>query len=151
MTPTCVGDILEDISDLTGENDKFTISDKLWLGHKKRKMMHKQKGNGFGYTLVNKTSKYTNTSSARYYKDGSEILLDQSEYGKNTRKLTPRECARLQGFPENYIIDAVSKVQIYKQFGNSVCMNVINPIAESIVSTIKELKISTKQLTLELD
>ena len=150
MTPTCVGDILENISDLEEENDKFTISDKLWLGHKKRKMMHKKKGNGFGYTLVNKDSKYTNTLSARYYKDGSEILIDQSEYGKNPRKLTPRECARLQGFPEDYIIDAVSKVQIYKQFGNSVCMNVINPIAESIVSTMKKLKISTKQLSFKL-
>jgi DNA (cytosine-5)-methyltransferase 1 len=150
MTPTCVGDILDDISNLEEENDKFTISDKLWLGHKKRKMMHKKKGNGFGYTLVNKDSKYTNTLSARYYKDGSEILIDQSEYGKNPRKLTPRECARLQGFPENYIVDAVSKVQIYKQFGNSVCMNVINPVAESIVSTMKKLKISTKQLSFKL-
>ncbi|MBF4444057.1 DNA cytosine methyltransferase, partial [Vibrio anguillarum] len=74
--------------------------------------------------LYNACSEYTNTISARYYKDGSEILIDQSEVGKNPRKLTPRECARLQGFPEDFIVDVVSQGQIYKQFGNSVCMKV---------------------------
>ncbi|MFP6833520.1 MAG: DNA cytosine methyltransferase, partial [Porticoccaceae bacterium] len=72
---------------------------------------------------------YTNTSSARYYKDGSEILIDQSKLNKNPRKLTPRECARLQGFPEEFIVDAVSQGQIYKQFGNSVCINVVEAVA----------------------
>lgn len=116
--------------------DVYTISDKLWAGHKKRKEGHKTKGNGFGYSLYNAESEYTNTISARYYKDGSEILIDQSELGKNPRKLTPRECARLQGFPEEFIVDAVSQGQIYKQFGNSVCMKVIEAVAEQMVEAI---------------
>lgn len=136
-TKTRVGDILEDLTDISIADDKFTISDKLWEGHQKRKAEHLEKGNGFGYSLFNADSEYTNTISARYYKDGSEILIDQSELGKNPRKLTPRECARLQGFPENYIVDAVSQGQIYKQFGNSVCMNVISAVADSMVSFMK--------------
>ncbi|MGR5321157.1 DNA (cytosine-5-)-methyltransferase [Vibrio sp. DNB22_19_1] len=142
-TPTRVGDILQSQIELTEDEarfgkDRFTISDKLWAGHKKRKEGHKSKGNGFGYSLYNHDSEYTNTISARYYKDGSEILIDQSNIGKNPRKLTPRECARLQGFPENFIVDAVSQGQIYKQFGNSVCMNVINAVAEQMVITLNK-------------
>ncbi|QJR81062.1 DNA (cytosine-5-)-methyltransferase [Alteromonas pelagimontana] len=136
-TKTRVGDILEDLTNISIADDKFTISDKLWEGHQKRKAEHLEKGNGFGYSLFNADSEYTNTISARYYKDGSEILIDQTELGKNPRKLTPRECARLQGFPENYIVDAVSQGQIYKQFGNSVCMNVISAVADSMVSFMK--------------
>lgn len=136
-TKTRVGDILEDLADLSPEDDKFTISDKLWDGHRKRKAEHLEKGNGFGYSLFTAESQYTNTISARYYKDGSEILIDQSELGKNPRKLTPRECARLQGFPESYIVDAVSQGQIYKQFGNSVCINVVSAVAHSMISFIK--------------
>ncbi|MFF6012260.1 DNA (cytosine-5-)-methyltransferase [Rahnella sp. R3(2024)] len=137
MLPTKVGDILEDLSGLSGSEDKYTISDKLWAGHQKRKLGHAQKGNGFGYSLFDENSEYTNTISARYYKDGSEILIDQSPQGKNPRKLTPRECARLQGFPEEYIVDAVSHGQIYKQFGNSVCMNVIHAVSEQLVKAMK--------------
>ncbi|RWU07969.1 DNA (cytosine-5-)-methyltransferase [Pseudidiomarina gelatinasegens] len=133
-TPTLVGDILEDLSELSCDEDRYTISDRLWSGHKKRKEEHQEKGNGFGYSLVRQDTKYTNTISARYYKDGSEILIDQSGLGKNPRKLTPRECARLQGFPEEFIVDAVSHGQIYKQFGNSVCMNVVRAIATEMVS-----------------
>ncbi|HEM5071668.1 TPA: DNA (cytosine-5-)-methyltransferase, partial [Streptococcus suis] len=81
-------------------SEKYTISDKLWEGHKRRKEEHKKNGNGFGYSLFNAESPYTNTLSARYYKDGSEILIEQS--GKNPRKITPREAARLQGFPEEF-------------------------------------------------
>ncbi|WP_100644076.1 DNA (cytosine-5-)-methyltransferase [Alteromonas facilis] len=136
-TKTRVGTILEDLKEISAADDKFTISDKLWEGHQKRKAEHLEKGNGFGYSLFNADSEYTSTISARYYKDGSEILIDQSELGKNPRKLTPRECARLQGFPENYIVDAVSKGQIYKQFGNSVCINVISAVADSMVSFMK--------------
>ncbi len=128
-TPTRVGDILEDLSNIDSKDDKFTISSRLWEGHQRRKDGHKSKGNGFGYSLFNAKSEYTNTISARYYKDGSEILIDQSELDKNPRKLTPRECARLQGFPEEFIVDAVSQCQIYKQFGNSVCVNVIEAVA----------------------
>ncbi|WP_256680367.1 DNA cytosine methyltransferase [Morganella morganii] len=118
------------------KKDRFTISDKLWAGHQKRKREHKARGNGFGYCLFDKNSEYTNTLSARYYKDGSEILIDQSREGKNPRKLTPRECAGLQGFPENYITDAVSQGQIYKQFGNSVCMTVVEAIAEKLTAAL---------------
>jgi len=135
MTPTSVGDILEDDS-IIEEDDRYTISNKLWEGHQKRKAAHKEKGNGFGYTLYNKDSVYTNTLSARYYKDGSEILIDQSHLCKNPRKLTPRECARLQGFPENFVVDEVSHGQIYKQFGNSVCVNVIRSVALQVIKTM---------------
>ena len=134
--PTKVGNILEDISFLPDDKDKYTISDKLWLGHQRRKAQHKSKGNGFGYSLYNRNSDYTNTISARYYKDGSEILIDQSERNKNPRKLTPRECANLQGFPKNFIVDAVSHGQIYKQFGNSVCTKVIEAVAIQMRTTM---------------
>lgn len=138
MRPTRVGDILENLDDLAEADDKFTISDKLWAGHQRRKAAHKSKGNGFGYSLYKADDCYTNTISARYYKDGSEILIDQSEKRKNPRKLTPRECANLQGFPKDFIIDAVSKGQIYKQFGNSVCMTVIHAVAEQIHQTMMQ-------------
>ena len=127
-TETCVGDILEHDVD-----KKYTISDKLWAGHKRRKRENKLKGKGFGYGIVNRYSKYTNTISARYYKDGSEILIEQKN--KNPRKLTPRECARLQGFPDNYKIP-VSNTQAYKQFGNSVPVNVIEKVCENILKNL---------------
>lgn len=133
LTPTRLGDILEDSEML---DPKYTLSEKLWSGHQRRKEEHKEKGNGFGYSLFNADSPYANTISARYYKDGSEILIDQSHLGKRPRKLTPRECARLQGFPENYIVDAVSDAQAYKQFGNSVCMTVIRAIATQMITAI---------------
>lgn len=125
-----VGDILEDTPDA-----KYTISDKLWQGHLRRKAEHEQKGNGFGYSLFNAQSEYTNTISARYYKDGSEILIEQKN--ANPRKLTPLEAARLQGFPDEIVVKArrrgVSDVQLYKQFGNSVAVNVIRKIAEKMI------------------
>lgn len=125
-----LGSILENNVD-----SKYTISDKLWEGHKRRKDMHKEKGNGFGYSIYNEKSLYTNTLSARYYKDGSEILIEQSN--KNPRKITPREAARLQGFPENFIIP-VSDTQAYKQFGNSVCVATINAISLKILKILDE-------------
>ena len=97
---------------------------------------HKQKGNGFGYSSFNASSSYTSTISSRYYKDGSEILIEQE--GKNPRKLTPREAARLQGFPDNFIVDAVSISQIHKQFGNSVAVPVVKAVARSIVKHLEE-------------
>ncbi|CDT14629.1 DNA (cytosine-5-)-methyltransferase [Vibrio splendidus] len=141
-TPTRVGDILQSEAELAADQhehgkDRFTISDKLWEGHQKRKAEHETKGNGFGYSLFDSESEYTNTISARYYKDGSEILIDQSHLNKNPRKLTPRECANLQGFPKEFDVTAVSQGQIYKQFGNSVCMNVIHALAEQMVKTLK--------------
>lgn len=123
---TRVGDILEDNAQVDA---KYTISDRLLAGHKRRLAGHKQKGNGFGFSVFTPDSPYTNTISARYYKDGSEILIDQSDIGKNPRKLTPQECARLQGFPAEFNVDAVSDCQNYRQFGNSVSVPVIEAIA----------------------
>lgn len=130
--PTRVGDILDDIVD-----EKYTISDKLWSGHKRRKELNKLNGKGFGYGLFNKDSAYTNTISARYYKDGSEILIEQEN--KNPRKLTPREAARLQGFPEEYVIP-VSDAQAYKQFGNSVAVPVIKAIAMEMKKVLNKIE-----------
>jgi len=137
-TKTRLGKILQTPKQLAKLDDRYTISDKLWAGHKKRKKEHLNKGNGFGYSLFNHDSEYVNTISARYYKDGSEVLIDQSDIGKNPRLLTPRECARLQGFPNDYIVDAVSHGQIYKQFGNSVCVNVITAVAEQMRKALKK-------------
>lgn len=133
-TPTRVGDILDDS---TLVDAKYTISEKLWDGHRRRKAEHVNKGNGFGYSLFTPNHTHTNTLSARYYKDGSEILIDQSELNQRPRKLTPRECARLQGFPENYIVNAVSDVQAYKQFGNSVTVPVIRAVAAQLLAALK--------------
>tara|TARA_B100001093_G_scaffold494553_1_gene538096 strand:- start:39 stop:1262 length:1224 start_codon:yes stop_codon:yes gene_type:complete len=124
---TRVGNILE-----KNVLEKYTISQKLLDGHIRRKEKHLIKGNGFGFSLFNANSEYTNTLSARYYKDGSEILIDQSDIKNRPRRLTPRECARLQGFPEKFIVDAVSDVQIYKQFGNSVTVPVLIAVGKSI-------------------
>ena len=114
-------------------DEKYTISQKLLDGHIRRKKEHREKGNGFGFSVFKPDDKYTNTISARYYKDGSEILIDQEEIGRRPRKLTPRECARLQGYPEDFIVDAVSDVQAYKQFGNSVSVPVIHAIASEML------------------
>ena len=108
---------------------KYTISDKLWTGHKRRKKEHREKGNGFGYSMFDENSEYTSTMSARYYKDGSEILIKQKN--KNPRKITPREAARLQGYPKTFKI-TVSDTSAYKQFGNSVAVPVIIAIAKEI-------------------
>lgn len=148
--PTRLGDILEDLSNISHQDDCYTISDKLWEGHQRRKLEHGVKGNGFGYTLYNHDSPYTNTLSARYYKDGSEILISQEDLGKNPRKLTPRECARLQGFPEDFIVDAVSQGQIYKQFGNSVCVKVIEALAKQMVECLEAAETISKNSQIEL-
>lgn len=110
-------------------NDKYTLSDKLWAYLQAYAAKHKAAGNGFGYGLNGPQDK-ARTLSARYYKDGSEILIKQE--GKNPRRLTPRECARLMGYdtrrtPE--MIIPVSDTRAYKQFGNSVVVPVIGEIA----------------------
>jgi DNA (cytosine-5)-methyltransferase 1 len=135
-TPVKLGDILEKNVD-----PKYTLSDALWEGHQRRKREHLEKGNGFGYSLFNNNSTYTSTISARYYKDGSEILIEQK--GKNPRKLTPREAARLQGFPDTFKL-ASSDTQMYKQFGNSVAVPVIQALAKSVVEKIDDIA-STKK------
>ena len=109
----------------------FTISDKLWKGHINRKKRNKDNGKGFGFKLTYPTDKCTNTISSRYYKDGSECLIYQG-LNKNPRKLTPKECFRLQGFPEKFIISS-SKVEAYKQAGNSVPVKVIEKICINIL------------------
>lgn len=121
---TRVNDIL-----INDPDEKFTISDKLYAGHIRRKKEHAEKGNGFGFSLFHRDSKYVNTISARYYKDGSEILISQPD--KNPRKLTPREAANLQGYDEKFIISE-SNVQAYKQFGNSVSVPVIRILFNEI-------------------
>jgi len=125
---TRVGDILENKPD-----PKFTISDKLWSGHQNRKANNAANGKGFGFGLVNEESQYTNTISARYYKDGSEILIAQK--GKNPRKLTPREAARLQGFPDLFK-PSESNMQAWKQFGNSVTVPVVAAVANRITKLL---------------
>jgi DNA (cytosine-5)-methyltransferase 1 len=111
---------------------KYTLSDKLWNYLQDYAKKHKAKGNGFGFGLANLDG-ISRTMSARYYKDGAEILIPQE--GKNPRRLTPRECARLQGFPDNFIIP-VSDNQAYKQFGNSVVMPLIQAVGKNIVKEI---------------
>ena len=98
----------------------------MWDYLKAYAAKHRAKGNGFGYGLVDKNS-IARTLSARYYKDGSEILVSRGE-NKNPRRLTPRECARLMGFPNDFRIP-VSDTQAYKQFGNSVAVPVFSKVA----------------------
>lgn len=114
------------------ETTPYVISKKLWAGHQRRKEQHLANGNGFGYSIFDETSEYCNTISARYYKDGSEILVNQAGHIR-PRKLTPREAARIQGFPESFHISSVSTAQAYKQFGNSVAVPVIDAIARKML------------------
>ena len=125
-----VGDVLESQTD-----PYFTISDRMWEGHQRRLQEHRNKGNGFGYSLFDKKDEYVNTISARYWKDGSEILIAQKN--KNPRILTPRECARIQGYPEKFQPHE-SKRYAYQQFGNSVAVPVIFAIAQQIRIALKE-------------
>ena len=118
-------------------NNKYTLSDKLWAYLQAHAAKHKAKGNGFGFGLA-KPSETSRTLSARYYKDGSEVLIYRGK-GKNPRRLTPRECARLMGYPDNFVIP-VSDTQAYKQFGNSVVVPVIAEIARVMKPFILALK-----------
>ena len=111
-------------------NEKYTLSPKLWNYLKDYAAKHKAKGNGFGFGLVTEKD-IARTLSARYYKDGSEILVSQGA-GKNPRRLTPRECARLMGYEDSFRIP-VSDTQAYKQFGNSVAIPVFREVARIMV------------------
>ena len=133
-TKFAIKDILE-----SNVDEKYTLSDRLWNYLQEYAKKHKEKGNGFGFGLTDLNG-ISRTMSARYYKDGAEILIPQE--GKNPRRLTPRECARLQGFPDSFIIP-VSDNQAYKQFGNSVVAPLIQTVGKNIVkeiSTIYELE-----------
>lgn len=114
---------------------KYTLSDKLWAYLQNYAEKHRAKGNGFGFGLVDLNG-ITRTLSARYYKDGSEILIPQED-GKNPRRLSPRECARLMGYPDEYMIDRVSDVQAYRQCGNSVIVPLITAVSEQIIKTME--------------
>jgi DNA (cytosine-5)-methyltransferase 1 len=112
---------------------KYTLTDHLWNYLQNYAAKHKAAGNGFGFGLV--SGKDTaRTLSARYHKDGSEILIDQGK-GRNPRRLTPRECARLMGYPDTYKI-TVSDTQAYRQFGNSVIVPVVERIAKAVIETL---------------
>lgn len=112
---------------------KYTLSDKLWRYLQDYAEKHRQKGNGFGFGLVGPDS-VTRTLSARYYKDGSEILIEQGE-GKNPRRLTPRECARLMGFPDTFRIP-VSDTRAYRQFSSAAVVPMIEATAKLMASRI---------------
>ena len=128
--------------------EKYTLSDQLWQYLQAYALKHKAKGNGFGFGLVDLDG-ISRTLSARYYKDGSEILVPQE--GKNPRRLTPRECARLQGYGDDFVI-SVSNTQAYKQFGNSVVVPLITAIAEQIVSYIDVMdKVKSREDKIKLN
>lgn len=125
------GDILEKTP-----NQKYTLTDNLWQYLQDYAAKHKAKGNGFGFGLTDLDG-VSRTLSARYYKDGSEVLIPQG-VGKTPRRLTPEECRRLMGFPKGYKISGigVSDTQLYKQFGNSVAVPVVKDVAASLVKVL---------------
>ena len=133
--------ILQDILESKVDN-KYTLSNKLWTYLQNYAAKHKKAGNGFGYGIASPDG-ITRTLSARYYKDGSEILIEQK--GKNPRRLTPRECARLQGFPDTFKI-MVSDTQAYKQFGNSVVVPLMTEAAKLVVARLVQLDAAQKTM-----
>lgn len=135
ITPVDPKPVMKDILDKKVD-EKYTLSDKLWIYLQNYAAKHKAAGNGFGYGIA-PLDGVSRTISARYYKDGSEILIKQR--GKNPRRLTPRECARLQGFPEDFKIP-VSDTQAYKQFGNSVVVPLMENVAKLVVNNIEKME-----------
>jgi DNA (cytosine-5)-methyltransferase 1 len=119
---------------------KYTLTDKLWNYLQNYAAKHKAQGNGFGFGMTDLNG-ISRTISARYYKDGSEILIPQS--GINPRRLTPRECARLQGFPDEFIIP-VSDNQAYRQFGNSVTVPLIQAVGRQLIKSLQAINESAK-------
>lgn len=140
ITPKTPKPVIRDILE-TNVDTKYTLSDKLWAYLQNYAAKHKAAGNGFGYGIA-PLDGVSRTLSARYYKDGSEILIEQS--GKNPRRLTPRECARLQGFPDSFKIP-VSDTQAYRQFGNSVVVPLMENVATLIVKEIERLDNESSQ------
>lgn len=126
-------------------NEKYTLSDKLWAYLQGYAAKHKAAGNGFGFGMVGPEDT-CRTLSARYYKDGSEILVSRGE-GENPRRLTPRECARLMGYPDTFRIP-VSDTQAYKQFGNSVAVPVFCEVARIMRPHILEVLAPTEGVPL---
>lgn len=128
-------------------SEKYTLTENLWAYLYAYAAKHKAKGNGFGYGM-NTHESTTRTLSARYYKDGSEILVDQGK-DQRPRRLTPRECARLMGYDDDFIIP-VSDTQAYKQFGNSVVAKVVGRIAQHMQPHIERLIMEDKQRNIPL-
>lgn len=124
--------VLEDILD-KDIDPKYTLTNNLWRYLQDYAAKHREKGNGFGFGL-SRLDGIARTLSARYHKDGSEILIPQ-EPGQNPRRLTPRECARLQGFPNNFVIP-VSDTQAYRQFGNSVVVPLMQAVGGKLIESL---------------
>ncbi|HKG45567.1 MAG TPA: DNA (cytosine-5-)-methyltransferase [Pyrinomonadaceae bacterium] len=127
---------------------KYTLTDHLWQYLQNYAAKHKAAGNGFGYGLFSGAD-VARTLSARYYKDGSEILISQGPQ-RSPRRLTPRECAKLMGFPSDFKIP-VSDTQAYKQFGNSVVVPVVERIAQNVVDALNRPVDYTPDLILEME
>ncbi|GLB30055.1 cytosine-specific methyltransferase [Lacrimispora amygdalina] len=144
ITPVDPKPVIQDILQ-TNVDERYTLSDKLWTYLQNYAAKHKAAGNGFGYGLA-PLNGISRTLSARYYKDGSEVLIPQAD--KNPRKLTPRECARLQGFPDTFKI-VVSDTQAYKQFGNSVVVPLMENVAKLIVTEIDKMEQIQKDNSVE--
>ena len=147
---------VSDIFEPDNAVESYTISDRMWIGHQERKKRNKANGKGFGFSKFYGDSPYCSTISARYWKDGSEILIDQTEKQKNPRTLTPVEAGRLQGFriigngwkfpenannqnynecnPEFTIVE--TKKEAFRQFGNSVAIPVIKRISQEIIKQL---------------
>lgn len=115
---------------------KYTLTDHLWEYLQNYAAKHKAKGNGFGFGIADPNG-VTRTLSARYYKDGAEILIAQK--GKNPRRLTPRECARIMGYPESFKI-VCSDTRAYRQFGNSVAVPVVQQVAVKMLDALRNPK-----------
>lgn len=126
--------------------DKYTLTASLWEYLQAYALKHRRLGNGFGFGLAD-IDRCSRTLSARYHKDGSEILIPQK--GSRPRRLTPRECARLQGFPDSFILP-VSDTQAYKQLGNSVPVPVVKIIAEAVLKTLRDKPVRTVPYTVQL-
>ncbi len=135
LTPVVPKPIMNDILE-KDVDPKYTLSDKLWDYLQRYAKKHKAAGNGFGFGIAPRDG-ISRTISARYYKDGAEILIAQE--GKNPRRLTPRECARLQGFPDSFVIP-VSDMQAYRQFGNSVVVPLMKDVAHLVLEKLDELE-----------
>jgi DNA (cytosine-5)-methyltransferase 1 len=125
------------VAPLASVNPKYVLSAHLWQYLQDYAAKHRAAGNGFGFGLVDGDG-VARTLSARYYKDGSEILISRGP-GAIPRRLTPRECARLMGFPDSFRIP-VSDTQAYKQFGNSVAVPVVAAVAGAMQPWIKPVK-----------
>ncbi len=143
-----VPDMTPRLRDILEENPegRYTLTDHLWHYLQTYAAKHREKGNGFGYGLADPDG-ITRTLSARYYKDGSEILIPQT--GRNPRRLTPRECARLMGFPDSFVIP-VSDTQAYKQFGNAVVVPLVKLVAGAVLEALHRYRQVHQPQQLEL-